>query len=209
MELRSRARGLSTTPITHRLDVDAKGKTVRYFVGNFETHGHVRCDGGNFRTTGLQVNHEAHINRSNHTPYCDAFSKDGDNPKDQSGFQIKGRFRSRTSSSIRLTGSTSDVTESSFQELSKTNISLTSRRESSSTSTTSRERCQKIEKVKKLGPNEFICLNEWWYNRADLTRLVEPDLRRLFGGVIARDYSSARTSVSWQDTQVRRSPPLY
>ena len=210
MELRSRARGLSTTPITHRLDIDAKGKTVRYFVGNFETHGHVGCDGGNFRTAGLQVNHEAHIEQIRiHTPYCDAFSKDGDNPKDQSGFQIKGRVSIEDVKLYPLNGKYIRCDREFIKTLEDEHLSDLQEGILIHFDNVKGALSKEIEEeVKKLGPNEFICLNEWWYNRADLTRLVEPDLRRLFGGVIAQDYSSARTSVSWQDTQVRDPQPF-
>jgi hypothetical protein len=197
-EMRARARGITTTPIIARLDVLANGETTKFYVGNFETTGQVGADGGNDYSYDLDFAEvtESVVQIRIHTPWLPI---DG---ADFSGFQGKGQMHKAGVWAKHIDGNkyrrvyedtlkksqhgAGDLYRGIFLHYDNVKGTLSKELETL---------------VLSLEPDEVICLNDYWYERASLN--VPADARRLLGGVIAEDNAAASSSVSWQDTILR------
>jgi hypothetical protein len=198
-EMRARARGITTTPIIARLDKLANGRTTKFYVGNFETTGQVGADGGNDYSYTLDFAEvtESVVQIRIHTPWLPL---DG---ADFSGFQAKGQMHRAGVWAKHVDGNkycrvyedtlkksqhgVGDLSGGVFLHYDNVKGTLSKELETL---------------VLSLEPDEVICLNDYWYERADLEN-IPADARRLLGGVIAEDNPAASSSVSWQDTILR------
>lgn len=201
-ELRARARGMSTTPIIAPINTTACGKATKFFVGNFEKTGQVGADGGNDFSWDLEFAEiDADIFQVRiHTPYFEALS----DSHSQLGLQGKGQAHKAEVKARKVEGSWKRVyRHDGFKSADVSGVFLHFDNIKGALS-------KEVEAaVMALAPDEFICLNDWWYENGRLTKLLDEDDRQLLGGVIAEDNLSASSSVSWQETILRSLKAMW
>lgn len=198
-EMRSRARGITTTPIIARLDKLANGETTKFYVGCFEQTGQVGADGGNDYSYNLDFAEltESIAQLRIHTPWLPAEGKDF------SGFQLKGQMHKAGVWAKHVDGNKYQRVYEDTLKKSQHGVGDLSGGIFIHYDNVKGKLSKEIEAlVSTLEDDQVICLNDYWYERAGLGN-IPADKRRLLGGVIAEDNAAASSSVSWQDTILR------
>ena len=203
LEMRSRARGISTTPFVAELDRDANGNRVRYFLQDVEAQGQKGADGGNEYSHTLQLKGapEAIAQIRVHPVFLPTDGVDNDS------FQAKGKIHAVKAWAVRKGDKWFKITEDEVQYLENRGQLDRNQLVSAFFIHYDNVKGSLKDEVEALAANlerdELLDLQEWWYSRSGLSSVVAEEHRVFTGGIIAEDNSKSSSSVGWQDLIIR------
>jgi hypothetical protein len=203
LEMRSRSRGISTTPFVAELDRDAHGDRVRYFLQDVEAQGQKGADGGNeySHTLELKGAPEAIAQIRVHPVFLPTEGVDN------ASFQAKGKIHAVKAWAIRKGDKWFKITEDEVQyrehrgELNRNELVSAFFIHYDNVKGSLKDEVEALAKT--LERDELIDLQDWWYTRSRLNAVVAEEHRVFTGGIIAEDNAKSSSSVGWQDLIIR------